>query len=55
MSENRKIRIYDRALILRGPEEINAFASNPQGFLEEVGALDGLPDYRVFSPMMIKR
>ncbi|WP_316013854.1 hypothetical protein [Roseobacter sp. HKCCA0434] len=39
------LRIYDRAIILQDAEQIAALSADPRGFLESVGALEGLDQF----------
>ena len=40
------VSISDRCLFFRSLKQFEAFASDPEGYLKECGALDGLPGFK---------
>lgn len=40
-----EVIIYDRSVLITDKKDIEKFLADPKGFLQEVGALDGIPEF----------
>ena len=45
MRDEQPYRIFDRAILIEKPEELEKLLANPEQYLRSTGALDGLPGF----------
>ena len=45
MDSYNHVDVYDRAVKIKGQENVDRFSADPEKFLKEVGALDGIEEF----------